>query len=74
VANSLLGRAIQIDRRRNWAYLEMARILVEEGRDQDALRLLNEFLLRVPNDPGVRAWIRQHGGVAQGLPPRGLME
>jgi Flp pilus assembly protein TadD len=73
VAITLLARAIQTDRRRNWAYLEMARILVEEGRDQEALSLLNEFLIRVPNDPGVRAWIQQHAGMAHVVPQHGSM-
>jgi Flp pilus assembly protein TadD len=73
VAINLLERAIQIDRRRNWAYLEMARILVDEGRDEDALRLLSEFLVRVPNDPGVRAWIQQHDGMAHVVPQHGPM-
>ncbi len=53
-ARSSLRRAIEMDRRRNWAYMELAGMLVAEGETVAALRVLDDFLLIEPEDESVR--------------------
>ncbi len=48
-----LRRAIELDRRRNWAYMELASLLAEDGQLVAALRVLDDFLLIEPEDESV---------------------
>jgi len=64
-ARALLVRAIELDVRRNWPYLELARMNVEDGRRGAAIDVLSRLLERVPDDERGRALLGELMGVAQ---------
>ena len=62
-AGALLERSLAMDRYRSWGYLELARMIDEDGDREAAVALLKEFLVLVPFDSDARTQLA-HFGVA----------
>jgi tetratricopeptide (TPR) repeat protein len=54
-ARSLLERSLVMDRYLSWGYLELARMIDEDGDREGAVGILEEFLVLVPFDSDARA-------------------
>jgi len=62
-AAALLARAMELDPRRSWAFIERARALDDNGRHKEALDLMRRFVSRVPDDEHARRMLEKLGGM-----------
>ena len=62
LARTLLQRSIEMDRYRSWGYLELARMMDEDGDRHSAISLIESYLVLVPFDTDAQSLLDYYSG------------
>jgi hypothetical protein len=62
LARTLLQRSIEMDRYRSWGYLELARMMDEDGDRHSAISLIESYLVLAPFDTDAQSLLDYYSG------------